>query len=685
MGTTSNANFTFRRNTNLIAANSATGKFFTFAAKSSPWPNDVSPPDVQNSVSELEYKIHNEMIFGKFVPDSNLSLMSNRYDWTSGTVYDMYDDTDAFLFQKKFFVLTLEAGAYHVFKCLSNNGGAPSTSQPLLAETAANDAYYSTADGYQWKYLYSFDTATYARFATTNYIPVVSNTSVVGNAVSGAIETYSIQSPGGNYNSYTNGYFTDIAVGGNTQFFSIQGSDTTILSVSANTYTVGETVRQIYSGSNANGVVSSQSGNVLTLKNVNGIFTIGANTITGLSSGKVSTVLDVSSPQVSSNNDFYTGCSIYISSGTGAGQVGSIIQYFVVGNARRILLANSFAILPDLTSKYIISPRVVINGDGTGAQALSVINPTTNQLQSIQVISRGSGYNYANVSILGNTGSTSVASNNAVVRAILPPRGGHGSNNYAELNAVYYQFSTTFSNTESGKIPGTGSQYRRVGIISDPKFANVNLAYSYSSSPNFTAAAAGNAVVRGSISNAYGYISSPAPAANTVRLTNVSGIFQSSDVLTATYANGGVAIPSSSNVVVQTVTGQGSVFDNRTLLICQASTLSGGTFANNEKIVQTTAGIDYAYGTIQSIVTSGANTYIYLTEVKGNFQSSDIGSGTYKYINDDATRQKQIQVNDIVASDLVPYTGNILYTENIQPVTRNAAQSETVKLTVGFN
>ena len=110
-----------------------------------------------------------------------------------------------------------------------------------------------------------------------------------------------------------------------------------------------------------------------------------------------------------------------------------------------------------------------------------------------------------------------------------------------------------------------------------------------------------------------------------------------------------------------------------------------GTFSVGEKIVTTFGGIDQGYGYIQEIDTGGSNTYIYLTEVKGNFTTSDVPSGHYKYIYDDASRSVSIQLNSVISSDLVPYTGDILYVENIQPVTRNSLQSETVKLIVGFS
>lgn len=687
MSLTSNANFTLRRNIWIVASDAAVGQFYTFTSRARPWPNDNNPPTLDNSVNLLERQIHNEMIFGKFVPQSGLSLMTKRYDWTSGTVYEMYDDQDPDLFNKNFFVLTQEGGAYHVFKCLNNNGGIPSLYQPLLSETAADDVYYSTADGYQWKYMYSFDVNTYNTFATPSYIPVTPNTAVTSNAVNGSIETYRIESPGGNYNSYTNGYFTEVAVGGNTQFFGIQGSDTTILSISPNTFSIGETVTQAYAGTLANGTVASQSSNstvsFLTLRNVNGVFSAGANVITGIESSKTAVVYDESSPEVSSNNNFYNGCSLYISSGTGAGQVGQISQYVVVGNARRVLLSNAFPVTPDFTSRYIISPRVSVSGDGTGASALSIIDPTTKRLKDIRVINGGSGYTYANVQIFGNTGSTSLASNNAVVRPIFSPRGGHGADPYSELSSTFLCYSSKFSNTESGKIPGTGSTYRRVGILTNPLYANVALTYTYTVDPSFPIAS--NVTVTGSLSGATGTLSDIDALANTINLTAVAGIFTSGDVLTAKYSNGTVIVPASSNVVVDTVTGQGNVFDARTCLICASATLTGGSFSINDEIVQTEAGIDTAYGLIQDIQTSGSNTYIYLTEVKGNFQASDIGTSTYKYIYDDATRQVRIEVDEIIQPDLIPYTGEILYVENIEPVTRNSLQSETVKLILGFN
>ena len=688
MSVSNTAVFSLRRNLWMLSEGYLNKPTYIFGAKSTPWYNDNEPPMVDNSVNNFDYQINDEILFGKYISSGFSRLMIPRYDWQYAEIYDRYDHEDPDLFNKRFYVITPEAGVFNIFKCLNNNNGSLSTQQPLLAETAPDDVYYSTADGYQWKYMYTIDAVSFNRFATADYIPVIPNAAVSSNAINGAIETYVIDSGGANYNSYTNGYFTDIAIGGNNQFFEIQGTDSTILTVSSNTYQVGEVVTQIYGGVVANGIVVSQttantSAILLNLRSVNNIFNVGANVIVGANTGRQSVVYNSSSPDVSSNNNFYNGCSIYIVSGTGSGQIGKISQYLVIGNARRILLANSFTINPDLTSKYIISPRVQIDGDGTGAAALSSIDPGTKQIKSIEVIDRGQNYTYANVTIFGNTGSTSITANNAVIRAILSPRDGHGYDPASELNAQQICFSATFTETEGGKLSGTGSEYRRVGLIVSPQYANVLV--SFSNTGTSQALFAVGTYVYGSNSEAVGTVTNFYSANSTIKMSNVTGVFVSGDLLTSKYANGIAIVNASSNSVVFNVTGAPTVFDNRKLLVCPTSTLTGGTFVVGDKIVQIDSDLDVGYAYIHDLQTSGANTLIYLTEVKGFFQSSDIPTSTYKYIYDDAVRVKRIQVNDIINPDMVPRTGDILYVKNIEPVTRDASQSETIKLIYGFS
>lgn len=374
----------------------ANSQYYVFTARHTPSITSY-PQTITDSVNETEYQIFEELIFGKLVTTNDVKQMVDRYDWVSGTVYTAYDDADANLYTKNFFTVSYENGAYHVFKCIQNAGGIASTSQPKLSETAADDESYMTADGYYWKYMYSVDSTTFSKFATTAYMPIVVNTSVTEFSTNGSINSILVTSGGNNYVSFSSGYFTNISIGGN------------IL-------------------------------------------------IHGISNG-------------SANTGFYTGSAVYIASGTGAGQVRSIIDYNVIANSYQITVDSAFTPQPDLTSAYQIAPKVNVLGDGYGAKAISIVNGI-NAIDRVEVISGGYDYTYANVNITGNTGT--VLTNSAVARAIISPRGGHGSNILSELNGNKVGISVTFANSESNTISIT-NDYSTIGILKDPLFANIEL------------------------------------------------------------------------------------------------------------------------------------------------------------------------------------------------------------------
>lgn len=381
---------------------------YMIGAKSTQWDDDLVAPDIEDTEFFTDYQMFDEMIFGKRITASDIAKMAKRYDWESGTVYDYYDDKDSNLASKEFYVVIQEAGSYHVFKCLDNASGSPSTSQPKVSETSAADNQYYTADGYHWKYIYSITDSAFTKFATPDYIPVYTNTDVSSVASNGAISTIIVDEGGANYLSYAQGVIEEIAVGGNTQIFAIGSSNTTL----------------------------------------------------------------------SANNNFYTGSVLYIKSGAGAGEMRDIINYEIDGTKRKITVNSAFGVLPDLTSTYDISPKVTILGDGEGAKAISVVNTSTKSIQNILMVEDGLNYTYANVSVTGNTGSLVIA-NSAVVRAIISPKGGHGFDPYSEFGANKISVSTTFSNADVN-IPVT-NEYRRIGILANPKYDGVILQISNAS------------------------------------------------------------------------------------------------------------------------------------------------------------------------------------------------------------
>lgn len=202
----------------------ANSVYYVFTAKHTPYSGgDSSIPSVINTVDSTFYQPFQEMVFGKRVQPSNVVVVAPRYDWVSGTKYSAYRSTDD-LTGKPYYVNVNNGGSgYSVFKCLDNNSNAASTVQPDPTQTAPNDEYYSTSDGYVWKYMYSVDTTTFNTYATTNYIPVIANTQVTGNAVSGAIDVVVVSYAGSHYNTYLSNTFisSDLRVGGSGVTYNI--------------------------------------------------------------------------------------------------------------------------------------------------------------------------------------------------------------------------------------------------------------------------------------------------------------------------------------------------------------------------------------------------------------------------------------------------------------------------------
>jgi hypothetical protein len=131
------------------------------------------------TIRKLNTDTFRDMIIGKKMLASDFKFAVNRHNWEPGVVYTMYDDTDPDLFNKNFYVVVDEDQYKHVYKCLSNNGGVPSTSKPLFEDARydanlfrSGDDYYETTDGYQWKYLYSISSNDFSKFATEKYIPI---------------------------------------------------------------------------------------------------------------------------------------------------------------------------------------------------------------------------------------------------------------------------------------------------------------------------------------------------------------------------------------------------------------------------------------------------------------------------------------------------------------------------------
>jgi len=173
---------------------------YLFVGKNTAFPNDNVPPTPINSTANIEYTPWRDMYGVKRIQSADVTHAVPRYDWTSGTVYTAYDDTDVNILTENFYVLTED---YNVYKCLFNNGGATSTTKP----TGTSTSRFTTADGYVWKFMYTVSTAKALKFLTSDYMPVqtlasddgTTQWSVQSAAVDGSIEIVRVISGGSGY------------------------------------------------------------------------------------------------------------------------------------------------------------------------------------------------------------------------------------------------------------------------------------------------------------------------------------------------------------------------------------------------------------------------------------------------------------------------------------------------------
>lgn len=667
---------------------SANTIYYMFAARSLPYENEALVPDPGADLVSRFYDIYKEMVFGKKILSPDVCSMIRNITWTTGTVYDIYDDTDANLESKNFYVTVYENDSYYnVFKCLDNVGGAPSTQAPSLDDTDAEDEFYKTGDGYQWKYMFSVPVSSYNKFAANGFMPIVVDANVVSNAANGAIETILVENSGINYNSYASGRFKEAAVSGNTLAYSLSGEKYRDIELSINTDATGNTFSDYVnekvtaidatSGAVARGIVVEidTSANKLRLTRVRGNFLAG-QTLVGDSSNTHGVILSKTrlTEDLSANTDFYKNSSVYVTTGDAAGQVRTITEYSVTGDDRTIYVDTAFDPLPDANDEFDITPRVLIEGDGTGAVAIANVDETSNAISSVDIVQRGENYSFADVTILANTGLQDtegglLTANTASVRAVMSPPGGHGSDVKKELFATRVGIGTEFANNEGNSIV-VANDYRKFGIIKDPLFANTVLTVSTT-----TAFEAGQTLTQEN--GATATISARnVDGDTTLRITSIRGTFVVGEEVTSSNT-------SNSSIATANVTGvDSSVTTFEQLYKYNVTIIDNGDgtgFSEDDLVTQQETD---ATGIVYAVETSNGATTISLTNVKGHFSISDSAAGTTKTFRNNVGAEAELTGE--VFPDLLENSGDIIYLENTSAITRADDQTEKIKLILEF-
>jgi hypothetical protein len=328
--------------------------------------------------------------------------------------------------------------------------------------------------------------------------------------------------------------------------------------------------------------------------------------------------IESSDMTLSSNDFFYENCSVYIDSGPGDGEIRTIIDYYITGGEKIMLIDSPFETTPDRTSTFIIAPRVFITGDGENARARAVVDTTDGSIEEIIIVDRGQNYTYANIEVVGNTGSTIAAvASSAQVRPIIAPPGGHGSDAVTELCSSHVCIAASFERDESNTIPVV-NEFRKISLLKNPLFneLKVDINTTFVSS-GFTVGETLSQVSTNAVGKITGY------NANTVILTNVDGFFETSNT-----SNSNTAITNGTNsAYIVSLDRDFNTFDQRS--IYSVSILDDGPlntgFLADETVVQAGLVILDAVNLIKLTLSGSQDAY---TFVDGETVSQVTPAGT---------------------------------------------------------
>lgn len=388
-----------------VLANSS--QYYAFAANPIPYTGDA--PAVTNDDYSTLFVNDWKMLFGKRLQASDFVPVIENNHWTSGKIYDRYDNTsNTVIANNNFYVVSspsVVGGSYHIYKCIHNANGGVSTVDPGTIGTPTQPSTFETSDFYKWRYISSISSANYEKFAANNFIPIYANSTIVSTAASySGVELVVIRNAGNGYSTYTNGV-----------------------------------------------IQSVQNNSLIQIQNYSSI-----------------------------NDDYYVNNAIYIYNGANlttydtTSQLSTITNYIANSSGRWVSVnpsINTSLITSGLT-KYDISPAVVFETDGdSNPKAISIVNTTSNSIQSVVMLDIGTNISWANVRIVSN----SAFGTGANLYAIVPPPGGHGADPVSELNAKGFAINFTFANTEANSIVTSNVVYNKIGLLKNPHAISANV------------------------------------------------------------------------------------------------------------------------------------------------------------------------------------------------------------------
>ncbi len=384
--------------------------FVYFAiGKTTQWDDEQLPEEPIDSNYYLN-EFRRNIMFVQKITSANICHLARKIEWTSGTVYDPYDDSysednlaesgEDNLADANFYVITND---FNVYKCLDNNNGAQSITKPEGTGPTKIEHDGAGQDGYIWKFLFQISPADRTKFLDSYYIPVRKLTGNPTFDVNGIIDALTITSGGSGYTSAPQVTILGDGIGASAS-----------CTINAGTGVV-------------NSITVTAAGSGYSFATV--IFTGGGGT-----GAEASVTLGLA--------DALPSLQSAVESTSTGGTIGRIV-------------------ISDGGVDYISGAvTVVITGDGSGATATATV--VDGEITNIIVTNEGSGYTFADITFSSTTGT------NAVARAVIAPIEGHGSNPIRELYANKIGIVSTLFDRDNEDLT-LGNDFRQIGLVKNLK------------------------------------------------------------------------------------------------------------------------------------------------------------------------------------------------------------------------
>ena len=343
-----------------------------------------------------------DVIAAKKIISSNVSHVIKRVDWTSGTAYDAYSDDVEDQIGKDFFVFS--EPSFNVYKCIDNgSGGSTKVGAPVSTVEPTGEGTGLISSG---------EVGAGGDGYVWKFMFQVQQADVLKFVTT---DWLPVNSPATD-NQLDQRAVETAAVDGKLEYIRVTNGGTGYI--------------------DDNGNVAGATDNTITL-----------------------------APTASAVNGTYDNMNVYITSGTGVGQLRTISTY--VGATKIATLTSNWTTNPSPTdSVYSVAPAVTVSSGVNGSGATARVKTITGGvIKKIDVVNKGTDYRIATATITGGAGV------NAAVIPVISPIGGHGKNPVTELGGAYVMLNTRLIGNDGTDFP-VNDDFRKVHLVVNPKIAD---------------------------------------------------------------------------------------------------------------------------------------------------------------------------------------------------------------------